>query len=226
MSTAAAAVDATITWISGPVLRAHTRRPFQVNESVRVGEQRLLGEVIRLDGTSAVIQVYEDTTGLRPGDVIRATGMALSVPLGPGLLGNMFDGLQRPLGKLLELSGPFIGSGVEPPTLDPERTWMFTPLKMVGDNIVSGEAVGTVAEGTTRVQLNLPPATTGAPCRRVRSSTPCAAPVVISGSITGEDGPAFAITYAILFALYTWQWYLVHRIDVLKAIETSLQTTP
>ena len=90
-SSTAGVADATITWISGPVLRAHTQRSFRVNESVMVGEQRLLGEVIRLDGMNAVIQVYEDTTGLRPGDVISATGRALSVPLGPGMLGNIFD---------------------------------------------------------------------------------------------------------------------------------------
>ena len=91
------AADATITWISGPVLRASVARPFSINEAALVGEQQLLGEVIRLDGPYAVIQVYEDTTGLRPGDVIYGTGAALSVPLGPGLLGNIFDGLLRPL---------------------------------------------------------------------------------------------------------------------------------
>ena len=89
--------DARISWISGPVLRATTQRAFRVNEAARVGAQGLLGEVIRIDGDELVIQVYEDTTGLRPGDPITGTGSALSVKLGPGLLGTIFDGLLRPL---------------------------------------------------------------------------------------------------------------------------------
>ena len=151
MSTAAAAVDATITWISGPVLRAHTRRPFQVNESVRVGEQRLLGEVIRLDGTSAVIQVYEDTTGLRPGDVIRATGMALSVPLGPGLLGNIFDGLLRPL----DAQGDYIAPGTGETSQGPD--WPFSPRVVVGKRLGPGQVVGLVRRADARPQFCLVP---------------------------------------------------------------------
>ena len=99
MSPDTAIAEATITWISGPVLRARTRGAFHVNEAALVGHQRLLGEVIRIAGDEVVVQVYEDTTGLRPGDVLTATGSQLSVRLGPGLLGKIFEGLLRPLAR-------------------------------------------------------------------------------------------------------------------------------
>ncbi len=88
---------ATIRWISGPVLRRVARGPFALREAVRVGPQALLGEVVRIDRDEIVVQVYEDTTGLRPGTEVDGTGLPLAIPLGPGLLGNIFDGLLRPL---------------------------------------------------------------------------------------------------------------------------------
>ena len=100
--------DAVINRISGPVLRATTRTPLHMNEAVRVGHQSLLGEVIRINGSESVIQVYEDTTGLKPGDPVTATGAPLSVKLGPGLLGNIFDGLLRPLNQ----QGRFVKPGI------------------------------------------------------------------------------------------------------------------
>ncbi|HSM21382.1 MAG TPA: hypothetical protein VK876_04135, partial [Rubrivivax sp.] len=88
---------AVIRWISGPVLHARAEGPFALREAVRVGPQALLGEVVRLDGDTIVVQVYEDTTGLRPGIAVTGDGQALSIHLGPGLLGHIFDGLLRPL---------------------------------------------------------------------------------------------------------------------------------
>ena len=104
--------DAVVKWISGPVLRATTRRAFHLNEAVKVGHNDLLGEVIRIRGDETVIQVYEDTTGLRPGDPVTATGAQLSVRLGPGLLGNIYDGLLRPLND----QGPLCQSRYHPAT--------------------------------------------------------------------------------------------------------------
>ena len=92
--------DAVITWISGPVLRARTSREMRVAEAIVVGVDRLLGEVIRVDGDDVVAQIYEDTTGLKPGDELKATGQRLSIRLRPGLLGNIFDGLLRPLADM------------------------------------------------------------------------------------------------------------------------------
>ena len=148
---AAQAADATITWISGPVLRAHTQRSFRVNESVMVGEQRLLGEVIRLDGMNAVIQVYEDTTGLRPGDVITGTGRALSVALGPGLLGNIFDGLLRPL----DVQGDYIAPGISV-SANGEK-WPFSPKVAAGNRLQAGQVVGSVRRKNARPQYCLVP---------------------------------------------------------------------
>ena len=103
MATETSTAGATITWISGPVLRARTRGAFHINEAALVGRHRLLGEVIRVAGDEVVVQVYEDTTGLRPGDPLTATGSLLSVRLGPGLLGNIFDGLLRPPTHALQI---------------------------------------------------------------------------------------------------------------------------
>jgi V/A-type H+/Na+-transporting ATPase subunit A len=143
--------DATITWISGPVLRAATRRPFQVNEAALVGRQRLLGEVIRIDGAAVVIQVYEDTTGLRPGDPISATGAALSVRLGPGLLGNIFDGLLRPLTGL----GRYVQPGIN--QTGEQRTYPFKPSVSPGEQLQAGAVIGSVSRTDARAQRALLP---------------------------------------------------------------------
>ena len=150
------AADATITWISGPVLRASVLRPFSINEAALVGEQQLLGEVIRLDGPYAVIQVYEDTTGLRPGDIITGTGAALSVPLGPGLLGNIFDGLLRPLTAQGQYVAPGIshsGDGLNGPVQPRART---------GEQLTAGQIIGLVNRNDARMQHCLvPPGVSG-----------------------------------------------------------------
>ena len=148
--------DATITWISGPVLRASVARPFSINEAALVGEQQLLGEVIRLDGPYAVIQVYEDTTGLRPGDIISGTGTALSVPLGPGLLGNIFDGLLRPL----TVQGHYVAPGISN-SLDTNK-WPFRPRARVGEQLEAGQLIGVVKRDDARLQHCLvPPGVSG-----------------------------------------------------------------
>ena len=113
---------------------------------VRVGELGLIGEVIRLQGSSATIQIYEDTTGVRPGDKVVNTGQALSVELGPGLLTSIYDGIQRPLNVLREQSGDFISRGLVIPALDEKKKWDFVPLKKKGHRVVQGEIVGTVQE--------------------------------------------------------------------------------
>ncbi len=143
--------DATITWISGPVLRAATQHPFRVNEAALVGRQRLLGEVIRLDGADVVIQVYEDTTGLRPGDPISATGAALSVRLGPGLLGHIFDGLLRPLTG----QGRYVRPGINPS--DSRQTYPFKPSVKPGEHVQAGGVFGTVQRADARTQRALVP---------------------------------------------------------------------
>jgi V/A-type H+-transporting ATPase subunit A len=127
---------ARIRWISGPVLRAEASGVFRLREAVQVGEDRLLGEVIRLEGDEVVVQVYEDTTGLRPGLPVAGTGRPLSVPLGPGLLGNIFDGLARPLSGT---GASFVRAGMHEP---PAPVFVFEPSVAVGDRLDAGAEFG------------------------------------------------------------------------------------
>ena len=145
MSSEAARVGR-ITGVFGPVVRAQVDYPVTLSEVARVGAERLLGEVIELDGREAVAQVYEDTAGLSPGDPFRTEGSALSVELGPGLLGRVFDGIQRPLEWLAAQEGDFLGRGTSAPALDRDRLWAFTPSVEAGRDVGGGSVLGTVAE--------------------------------------------------------------------------------
>ncbi len=149
--TDAVAGDAIINWISGPVLRANTKKSFHLNEAVKVGNLQLLGEVIRIKGNEAVIQVYEDTTGLKPGDPVMATGSQLSVKLGPGLLGNIFDGLLRPLSR----KHRFVKPGIRQEKSG--KRYSFKPLIKAGDEITRGQVFATVHRDDARLQRCLTP---------------------------------------------------------------------
>jgi V/A-type H+-transporting ATPase subunit A len=143
--------EATITWISGPVLRATTRDTFHVNEAIHVGEEKLLGEVIRIEGDTIVAQVYEDTSGLRPGDPITGNGNPLSVKLGPAILGGIYDGLLRPL---TAESGDYVKPGMIAP---PPGQFTFIPGVKAGDLVNGGSVIGTVANQQGRMQSTLVP---------------------------------------------------------------------
>ena len=132
--------------VSGPVVTSQGLEDAKMFDVVRVGELGLVGEVIRLQGDTATIQIYEDTTGIRPGDKVVNTGQALSVELGPGLLTSIYDGIQRPLNVLREQSGDFISRGLVIPALDERKLWEFVPSKRKGDKVVQGEIVGSVQE--------------------------------------------------------------------------------
>ncbi|MBN2875093.1 MAG: V-type ATP synthase subunit A, partial [Spirochaetales bacterium] len=137
--------------VNGPVIEAKGITDARMLELVMVGESRLIGEVIKLSGQGAVIQVYEDTTGLAPNDPVYGTGMPLSLELGPGLLGTIYDGIQRPLTRLLELSGRFIERGISAESLDREKLWDFEPVLREGDEVAGGEVLGRVPE-TSRIE--------------------------------------------------------------------------
>jgi len=137
--------------VNGPVIEATGVTDAIMMELVQVGELRLVGEIIKLEGQGAVIQVYEDTTGLAPGDKIYGSGMPLSLELGPGLIGTIYDGIQRPLTRLLEESGQFIGRGLIIPPLDREKEWHFVPAVQEGEEISEGRVLGTVQE-TERIE--------------------------------------------------------------------------
>ena len=138
--------DAIVSRISGPVVVAKGIGGAQMFDIVRIGEMGLVGEIIRLEGNSAQIQVYEDTTGLRPGEKIINTKRPLSMQLGPGLLTSIYDGIQRPLDLLREESGDFIGRGKVIPALDQKKKWDFVPVKKKGDEVAPGEIIGEVQE--------------------------------------------------------------------------------
>jgi V/A-type H+-transporting ATPase subunit A len=139
-------VDAIISRISGPVVVAKGIGGAQMFDVVRIGDMGLVGEIIRLEGNTAQIQVYEDTTGLRPGEKIVNTNKPLSMQLGPGLLTSIYDGIQRPLNILREESGDFISRGKIIPALDQKKKWDFVPVKKKGDEVAPGEIIGEVQE--------------------------------------------------------------------------------
>jgi V/A-type H+-transporting ATPase subunit A len=132
--------------ISGALVRARVRRPVSLGEVVRVGGEGLLGEAVALDRDLVTAQVYENTAGLRPGDAFLGTGRPLSVELGPGLLGGVFDGIQRPLERLAAAEGDVLSRGRTAPALDRERAWPFAPRKAAGDEVRPGDVLGVVAE--------------------------------------------------------------------------------
>ncbi|HOK18935.1 MAG TPA: V-type ATP synthase subunit A [Thermosynergistes sp.] len=138
--------EGTISLINGPVVVAKGASSFAMGEMAEVGDLRLIGEVIRLSGDRATIQVYEDTQGLKLGEPVRGTGELLSVSLGPGLIGNIFDGIGRPLGAILEREGAFIPRGVKVPQIDPHKEWKVKPLLAVGDVVTPGVTIAEVQE--------------------------------------------------------------------------------
>jgi V/A-type H+-transporting ATPase subunit A len=147
--------------VSGPVVTA-TGIQSRMYEVVRVGHEGLMGEVIELHGDKSIIQVYEDTSGIRPGEPVERTGQTLSVQLGPGLLKSIYDGIQRPLPVLVEKMGTFIDRGVDADGLDLEKLWEFVPTVKVGDDVISGQTIGTVQETETIVhKIMVPPGKSG-----------------------------------------------------------------
>ncbi|HGE69802.1 TPA: V-type ATP synthase subunit A [Candidatus Poribacteria bacterium] len=132
--------------INGPVIEANQVTGIFMGDMVEVGEERLIGETIGLDGDTAIIQVYEDTSGLRPGIKVYGTGLPLAAELGPGLIANTYDGIQRPLRDIQDKVGNFITRGVRVPALDREKKWHFVPKVKVGDKVKANSVLGTVQE--------------------------------------------------------------------------------
>ena len=137
-----------ITKVSGPLIEAEGLTDANIYDVVEVSKDKLIGEIIEMRGDVTSIQVYEETTGIGPGDEVRSTGRPLSVELGPGMLERMYDGIQRPLEKLEMLAGNFLEKGVTAPALDREKLWDFEPLAKVGDDVVAGDILGIVEETT------------------------------------------------------------------------------
>lgn len=132
--------------VAGPVVVASSMLGSRMYELVKVGNSRLIGEIIRVEADTATIQVYEETTGIQPGEIVERTGNPLSVELGPGLVNQFFDGTQRPLPVLLDRGGAFIRRGITAPALDRKKKWEFTPALKKGDKITGGDVLGEVPE--------------------------------------------------------------------------------
>ncbi len=136
----------TIKKVAGPLVIAEGMRDANMFDVVRVSEQRLIGEIIEMHGDQASIQVYEETSGLGPGEPVESTGSPLSVELGPGLIGSIFDGIQRPLVDIMNATGNNLTRGVEIPSLKRTTKWHFTPMAKEGDEVQGGDIIGTVQE--------------------------------------------------------------------------------
>ena len=135
-----------ITKVSGPLIEAEGLSEANIYDVVEVSKDKLIGEIIEMRGDVASIQVYEETTGIGPGDEVVSTGHPLSVELGPGMLERMYDGIQRPLEKLEDLAGEFLTRGVTSPALDRDRVWEFNPTASVSDKVEAGDIIGEVEE--------------------------------------------------------------------------------
>ncbi len=178
--------------VAGPLVIAEGMRDANMFDVVRVSEQRLIGEIIEIHGGDASIQVYEETSGLGPGEPVESTGEPLSVELGPGLIGSIYDGIQRPLDDIMEVSGNSLQRGVEVPSLKRAPLWHFVPEAKPGDIVSGGDVIGTVQE--TEVVLHkimVPPGAGG----KVKSVTEGDYHVTDTVAVlAGEDGSEISIT--------------------------------
>jgi V/A-type H+-transporting ATPase subunit A len=148
--------------IAGPVIVGNGMKGTQMYEMVKVGNDNLIGEIIELEGDTATIQVYEETAGMKPGEPIESTGGPLSVELGPGIIGSIFDGIQRPLEKIKFLTGDYLQRGVSVPSLDKEKKWTFNPILTAGSEVKGGDVIGEVQETSAILQkIMIPPSVEG-----------------------------------------------------------------
>ena len=157
--------------VSGPLVVATGLADANMSDVVRVGPQRLIGEILTMKGDSASIQVYEETSGLGPGAVVETTGAPMSVELGPGMIEGIYDGIQRPLEKIVEKVGPCITRGVEVPAIDHEKKWEFTAVAKVGDQVTGGDILGTVPETAVVLHKIMVPPTLKGTITSIRSGS-------------------------------------------------------
>ncbi len=180
-----------ITRVSGPVVLAEGLGGAGLYDVAEVGDAGLAGEIIRVDGSGATIQVYEENTGMRPGEPVLSLGRPLSIRLGPGLLGTIYDGIQRPLERLKEASGSFIKAGLRGESLPTDREWDFVPALKEGNHIGPGTLIGTVGE-TELVEHRViaPPLTTEG---KVKRAAPAGRYVLSDAILETEAGATFGL---------------------------------
>ncbi len=160
----------TIIKVAGPLVVAKGLPGAKMYEVMKVSDKGLIGEVIEIDGDEVSIQVYEETSGVGPGEPVEATGTTMSVDLGPGLLESIYDGIQRPLPLLEDASGAFMERGIEVPALDQKKKWKFEPTVKAGDTVVAGDTIGEVQEtNLIRHKIMVPPAIQGGKITDIKS---------------------------------------------------------
>ncbi len=148
--------------VAGPVIVASSMLGAEMYEVVRVGDQGLIGEIIKIEQDRATVQVYEETAGLRPGEKVERSGKPLSVELAPGITGQIYDGIQRPLTILFEKTGPFVRRGLTLPPIDKSKKWHFVPTTKPGANLTGGDIIGQVKETSLITQkIMVPPNQSG-----------------------------------------------------------------
>jgi len=177
-------IQGTIRKITGPAIIAKGMLGARMYDIVKVGDEGLVGEIIRLEADTAFVQVYEDTSGLVVGQPVVSTGMPLVVELGPGLLNSVYDGIQRPLEKIREKTGNFITRGAEAEALDRQKKWDWTPRVKAGDSVSAGMTLGTVQEFRFLHKILVPPEVSG----KVRSVREAGAYTVEEPLVVLEDG--------------------------------------
>ncbi len=177
-------LEGVIQKIAGPAVIAGGMHGARMFDIVKVGKEGLLGEIIRLDGDTAFVQVYEDTSGLQVGEPVVSMGIPLSVELGPGMLNSIYDGIQRPLDKIQGMAGEFIARGIFVPALDREKKWAWTPTVKPGDEISGGDVIGTVPEFQFTHKILVPPGVEG----RVKEVKPEGEYTVEETVVVLEDG--------------------------------------
>jgi V/A-type H+-transporting ATPase subunit A len=156
--------------IAGPVVTA-VDLDAHMYDVVKVGDEQLMGEIIKIKGENTIIQVYEDTSGIRPGEPVENTGLSLAVELGPGLLTSIYDGIQRPLEVLVEKMGDFIERGVTAPGLSHEKKWDFVPTKEQGDEVGPGTVIGEVQETNIVHRIMVPPNMDGGVIKEIKQGS-------------------------------------------------------
>jgi V/A-type H+-transporting ATPase subunit A len=162
-------VEGRILKVSGPLVVAEGMREASMFDVVRVGDKKLIGEIIEIHGDRASIQVYEETAGLGRGDIVVSTGAPLSVELGPGLITNIYDGIQRPLVKLREIAGPNIVRGLDEPALDRDALWHFDACVSAGEIVMPGDIIGTVRESEIVLHKIMVPPGEGGTVKHIES---------------------------------------------------------
>ncbi len=183
--------NGTITKVSGPLVVASGMRDANMFDVVRVSRQRLIGEIIEIHGDKASIQVYEETSGLGTGEPVESTGVPMSVELGPGLIGSIFDGIQRPLEEIMKVAGNNLKRGIEVPSLDREKLWHFVPCVAVGDAVQGGDVVGTVQETDIVVHKIMVPAGVSGTVEKIEECD-CRITDEVA-SLTTADGKAVSV---------------------------------